>query len=101
MMERPIYDGRISLGNILTAIGMIVALIWFFAGADKQNALQDARIEANRTDLKESIEAERQARREGLHELRARMDADRMEMRAQFAKLNDKIDELIKMRGMQ
>lgn len=95
-MERPIYDGRISLGNILTAIGMIVALIWFFAGADKQNALQDVRIEANRTALKESIEAERQARREGLQELRIRMDTDRAEMRQQFDKLNAKIDELIK-----
>lgn len=95
-MERPIYDGRISLGNILTAIGMIVALIWFFAGADKQNALQDVRIDANRTALKESNEAEQQARREGLQELRIRMDTDRAEMRQQFDKLNAKIDELIK-----
>lgn len=95
-MERPVYDGRISLGNILTAIGMIVTLIWFFAGADKQNALQDVRIDANRTALRESIEAERQARREGLQELRIRMDTDRAEMRQQFDKLNAKIDELIK-----
>lgn len=96
MSEYKVFDWRISMGNILVAIGMSLGGLWFLADVDKSNALQDARIEANRTALKESIEAERAARKEALQDLRIRMDADRTEMRQQFDKLNGKIDELIK-----
>lgn len=113
-MTRPIYDGRISLGNILTIIGMLVAGFWFFANGEKKDALQDAQIEANKSTLKELIAAEQQARKEGfiaeqqarkeaVQELRLRVDADRAEMRQLFDKLeaklghmDSKIDALIK-----
>ena len=65
-----------------------------------QNALQDARIELNQQSLEKSIEAERQARKEALQEIKLRMDSDRAEMRQQFAKLSDKIDELIRAQGV-
>jgi len=107
-------DGRISLGNILTIIGMLVAGFWFFANGEKKDALQDAQIEANKSTLKELIAAEQQARKEGfiaeqqarkeaVQELRLRVDADRAEMRQLFDKLeaklghmDSKIDALIK-----
>ena len=109
-MTRPIYDGRISLGNIITIIGMLIAGFWWLAAADKKDALQDAQIEANKTTTKELIAAEQQARKEGfaaeqqarkeaVQELRLRVDADRAEMRQQFDKLNAKVDELLKQRG--
>ena len=100
-MTRPIYDGRISLGNIITIIGMLIAGFWWLAAADKKDALQDAQIEANRASLRELIAAEQQARKEAVQELRIRIDADRTEMRAQFDKLNAKVDELIKFQGRQ
>ena len=102
-MTRPFYDGRISLGNILTIIGMLVAGFWFFANGEKKDALQDAQIEANKSTLKELIAAEQQARKEAVQELRLRVDADRAEMRQLFDKLeaklghmDSKIDALIK-----
>ena len=98
-MTRPIYDGRISLGNILTIIGMVLTGFWWLANADKKDALQDAQIEANKSALKELIAAEQQARKEAVQELRIRIDADRVEMRQQFDKLNAKVDELIKFQG--
>lgn len=96
MSESKVFDWRISMGNILVAIGMAIGGIWFLAEVDKTNALQDARIESNRVSLRESIETERAMRKEALQDMRVRMDADRAEMRAQFDKLNGKIDELIK-----
>lgn len=111
-MTRPFYDGRISLGNILTIIGMVLTGFWWLANSDKKDALQDAQIEANKSALKELIAAEQQARKEADQELRIRVDSDRAEMRAQFdklearignmdVKLNSKVDELLKQRGGQ
>ena len=94
-----IFENKISWNTVIT--GGIVVLTWITAwnGMSTQNALQDVRIEANRVAMKEAIEGERQARKEALQEIKLRMDADRAEMRAQFAKLSDKIDALIRAQG--
>ena len=94
-----IFENKISWNTIVT--GGLVVLSWVTAwnGMSTQNALQDARIELNQQSLEKSIEAERQARKEALQEIQLRMDSDRAEMRQQFAKLSDKIDELIRAQG--
>lgn len=91
-MTRPIYDGRISLGNIITVVFGVVAGFWWLADVDKKNALQDAQIEANRSVIKELVAAEALARKEADQELRIRIEADRAEMRQQFDKLNANMD---------
>lgn len=90
------FENKITWSTVIQAALIVGGGLVAFNEVRTQNSLQDVRIEANRTALKESLEAERQVRREGLQELRIRMDADRAEMRAQFDKLNGKIDELFK-----
>ena len=108
--KRALFDWRISMGNVLVVLGMVVSGFWYFADADKTNALQDAKIENYQATLQTAIEAEKQARkdavqveqvarREALQDLRVRIDADRAEMRQQFEKINDKLDALVKSRG--
>lgn len=97
--KKALFDWRISMGNVLVVIGMVVSGFWYFADADKTNALQDVQIAAEQQARKEAILAEQQARREALQDLRIRIDADRAEMRAQFEKINDKLDALVKSRG--
>ena len=86
--KKALFDWRISMGNVLVVVGMLVSGFLYFADIDKTNALQDVQIAA-----------EQQARREALQDLRIRIDADRAEMRAQFEKINDKLDALVKSRG--
>ena len=43
--KKALFDWRISMGNVLVVIGMVVSGFWYFADADKTNALQDAKIE--------------------------------------------------------
>lgn len=108
--HKAVFDWRISMGNLLVVVGMIGSGFWFLANVDKSNALQDAKIENYQTAMQTAIEAERQARkdagaveqqarREADQDLRIRMDADRAEMRQQFTRLSDKIDELIRAQG--
>lgn len=110
MTGKPVFDWRISMGNVLVVGGMIVSGFWFLADVDKSNALQDARIENYQTALQTAIEAEKQARkdamqveqvarREALQDLRIRFDADRAEMRQRLDKINDKLDALLKDKG--
>ena len=86
--KKALFDWRISMGNVLVVVDMLVSGFLYFADIDKTNALQDVQIAA-----------EQQARREALQDLRIRIDADRAEMRAQFEKINDKLDALVKSRG--
>ena len=106
--KKALFDWRISMGTVLVVIGMVVSGFWYFADADKTNALQDAKIENYQATLQTAIEAEKQARkdavqveqvarREALQDVR--IDADRAEMRQQFEKINDKLDALVKSRG--
>lgn len=97
--KRALFDWRISMGNVLVVVGMLVSGFLYFADIDKTNALQDVQIAAEQQARKEAILAEQQARREALQDLRIRIDADRAEMRAQFEKINDKLDALVKSRG--
>lgn len=116
-VQKAVFDWRISMGNVLVVVGMVLSGFWFLADVDKANALQDAKIETYQITLQTAIEAEKQARkdagaveqqarREADQDLRIRMDADRTEMRQQFAdmrqqfsKLNDKMDALLKQQG--
>lgn len=102
-----VFENKISWNTIITGGMILVGGLFTFAEIRTQNALQDARIEANRLWMQESMEHERTARKEALiaetsarreaqAEFRIRMDTDRAEMRQQFIKLNEKIDELIK-----
>ena len=97
--KKALFDWRISMGNVLGVVGMLVSGFLYFADIDKTNALQDVQIAAEQQARKEAILAEQQARREALQDLRIRIDADRAEMRAQFEKINDKLDALVKSRG--
>ncbi|MFC2304506.1 MAG: hypothetical protein ACFNT5_04945 [Cardiobacterium hominis] len=97
--KKALFDWRISMGNVLVVVGMLVSGFLYFADIDKTNALQDVQIAAEQQARKEAILAEQQARREALQDLRIRIDADRAEMRAQFEKINDKLDALVKSRG--
>ena len=97
--KKALFDWRISMGNELVVVGMLVSGFLYFADIDKTNALQDVQIAAEQQARKEAILAEQQARREALQDLRIRIDADRAEMRAQFEKINDKLDALVKSRG--
>lgn len=108
--RRAVFDWRISMGNVLVVVGMLVGGFWYFADIDKTNALQNAQIAANRAAMVEQLEAEKQARkeaiasestarREALQDLRIRMDADRAEMRARLEKISDKLDTLLKDKG--
>lgn len=100
------YEGRITLGNIITIATMVVASVLYFARIETKNAVQDEQLKATRASLSQkiddqartferSIAMENEARREALQELRIRVDADRAEMRSQFERLNAKIDKLI------
>lgn len=91
-----IFENKISWNTVITACMIVVGGLLTFAEIRTQNALQDARIASNQQILQNAIENERAARKEALAEIRARADAERFEMRQQFSKLNDKIDELIK-----
>ena len=97
--KKALFDWRISMGNVLVVVGMLVSGFLYFADIDKTNALQDVQIAAEQQARKEAILAEQQARREALQDLRIRIDADRAEMRAQFETINDKLDALVKSRG--
>lgn len=97
--KKALFDWRISMGNVLVVVGMLVSGFLYFADIDKTNALQDVQIAAEQQARKEAILAEQQARREALQDLRIRIDADRAEMRQQFEKINDKLDALVKSRG--
>ena len=97
--KKALFDWRISMGNVLVVVDMLVSGFLYFADIDKTNALQDVQIAAEQQARKEAILAEQQARREALQDLRIRIDADRAEMRAQFEKINDKLDALVKSRG--
>ena len=109
-VHKTVFDWRISMGNVLVVVGMVLSGFWFLADVDKANALQDAKIETYQITLQTAIEAEKQARKDAgvveHQDLRIRMDADRTEMRQQFAdmrqqfsKLNDKMDALLKQQG--
>lgn len=104
-----IYDGRITLGNVLTMVAMLLGGFWAFADNEAKDRIQDEKIAHSAALLERSIQEtarasetaismERTARKEAMQEMRIRMDADRNEMRQQFDKLNGKIDELIKQR---
>lgn len=99
MESKGIFDGRITLGNVITMIAMLVGGFWAFADNEAKDRVQDEQIRNSASMLERLIMVETTARKEALQDLRLRMDADRAEMRAQFDKLNGKIDELIKQRG--
>ena len=96
-----IFENKMSWNTVATVLAFLFTGVGIYTAMTTQNALQDARIAMNQTVLEKAIEAERLARKESLQEIKLRMDADRAEMRAQFDKLNGKIDELIKQRGGQ
>ena len=120
--RRAVFDWRISMGNVLVVVGMVVGGFWYFADIDKTNALQNAQIAANRAAFVEQMDAEKKAhkeaiaaeaaarkdaiaaatvaqkeataRREALQDLRIRMDADRAEMRQQFTEMRQQFSKL-------
>lgn len=94
-MTGVIYDGRITLGNVVTIVLLVVSSVFYIARMETKNAVQDEQLSTARAILESAIAAETAQRREALQELKMRMDADRAEMRAQFEKLNAKIDKLI------
>lgn len=94
-MTGVIYDGRITLGNVITIGLLVVSSVFYIARMETKNAVQDEQLSTARAILESAIAAETAQRREALQELKMRMDADRAEMRAQFEKLNAKIDKLI------
>lgn len=94
-MTGVIYDGRITLGNVITIGLLVVSGVFYIARMETKNAVQDEQLSTARAILESAIAAETAQRREALQELKMRMDADRAEMRAQFEKLNAKIDKLI------
>lgn len=94
-MTGVIYDGRITLGNMITIGLLVVSGVFYVARMETKNAVQDEQLFTTRAILENAIAAETAQRREALQELKMRMDADRAEMRAQFEKLNAKIDKLI------
>ena len=96
MESKEIFDRRITFGNAITMIMILVGGFWAFADNEAKDRVQDEQIRNSSSMLERLIMVETTARKEALQELRLRMDADRAEMRQQFAKLNDKIDELIK-----
>ena len=96
MESKEIFDRRITFGNMITMIMILVGGFWAFADNEAKDRVQDEQIRNSSSMLERLIMVETTARKEALHDLRLRMDADRAEMRQQFAKLNDKIDELIK-----
>lgn len=89
------FDGRITLGSVITITLLVVSGVFYVARMETKNAVQDEQLAAARSILESAISAESNQRREALQELKTRMDADRAEMRAQFEKLNSKIDKLI------
>ena len=96
MESKEIFDRRITFGNMVTMIMILVGGFWAFADNEAKDRVQDEQIRNSSSMLERLIMVETTARKEALQDLRLRMDADRAEMRQQFAKLNDKIDELIK-----
>ena len=96
MESKEIFDRRITFGNMITMIMILVGGFWAFADNEAKDRVQDEQIRNSSSMLERLIMVETTARKEALQDLRLRMDADRAEMRQQFAKLNDKIDALIK-----
>lgn len=96
MESKEIFDRRITFGNMITMIMILVGGFWAFADNEAKDRVQDEQIRNSSSMLERLIMVETTARKEALQDMRLRMDADRAEMRQQFAKLNDKIDELIK-----
>lgn len=96
MESKEILDRRITFGNMITMIMILVGGFWAFADNEAKDRVQDEQIRNSSSMLERLIMVETTARKEALQDLRLRVDADRAEMRQQFAKLNDKIDELIK-----
>ena len=96
MESKEIFDRRITFGNMITIIMILVGGFWAFADNEAKDRVQDEQIRNSSSMLERLIMVEATARKEALQDLRLRMDADRAEMRQQFAKLNDKIDGLIK-----
>ena len=74
--RRAVFDWRISMGNVLVVVGMVVGGFWYFADIDKTNALQNAQIAANRAAFVEQMDAEKKAHKEAIAaEAAARKDA--------------------------
>ena len=96
MESKEIFDRRITFGNMITMIMILVGGFWAFADNEAKDRVQDEQIRNSSSMLERLIMVEMTARKEALQDLRLRVDADRAEMRQQFAKLNDKIDGLIK-----
>ena len=96
MESKEIFDRRITFGNMITMIMILVGGFWAFADNEAKDRVQDEQIRNSSSMLERLIMVETTARKEALQDMRLRMDADRAEMRQQFAKLNDKIDALIK-----
>ena len=96
MESKEIFDRRITFGNMITMITILVGGFWAFADNEAKDRVQDEQIRNSSSMLERLIMVETTARKEALQDMRLRMDADRAEMRQQFAKLNDKIDGLIK-----
>ena len=96
MESKEIFDRRITFGNMITMIMILVGGFWAFADNEAKDRVQDEQIRNSSSMLERLIMVETTARKEALQDMRLRMDADRADMLQQFAKLNDKIDELIK-----
>ena len=96
MESKEIFDRRITFGNMITMIMILVGGFWAFADNEAKDRVQDEQIRNSSSMLERLIMVEMTARKEALQDLRLRVDADRAEMRQQFAKLHDKIDGLIK-----
>lgn len=91
-----IFENKMSWNTVVTIILALFGGLGLYTAMHTQNALQDARIEANQAAIEKALEFERQTRKEAMQEVKMRADADRTEMRAQFMKVNDKLDEVNK-----
>lgn len=85
----------VSIGNLIQIALIVSSIIWFAAGQDKTNAIQDTKIQVNYNRIEQGLQNERLLTREAIADLRQQAAQDRAEMKRQFDKLNDKLDKLI------
>lgn len=89
------FKPEISVETILTIAACVVSVTLAYAALDKDNALQNQRIDNNQSRIETGLQRERNLTRESVRELKDQAAMDRQEMRHQFERLNEKLDKLI------
>lgn len=94
--DRPkLFNPQITLGSLMVAASLIVSLVFYFAKFEKENAVQDTRIENNLRLIEKGLEAERRQTNISDEEIKRQVERNQQDVRARLDSMDKKLDKLV------